>query len=56
MSPSGEVLWLQPYPDEMLDELAADDADPESAVVAKETIELAYLVAIQHLARCSAPR
>jgi RNA polymerase sigma-70 factor (TIGR02960 family) len=30
--------WLQPYPDELLD-----------AVVAKETIELVFLVAIQHL-------
>ncbi|SKB09993.1 RNA polymerase subunit sigma-70 [Aeromicrobium choanae] len=47
----GEVLWLQPYPDRLLDELRADDADePESQVVARETIELAYLIAVQHLA------
>ncbi|MCO8271711.1 RNA polymerase subunit sigma-70 [Actinoplanes sp. TRM 88003] len=47
----GEVLWLQPYPDRLLDELPAGDADePESLVVARETIELAYLVAVQHLA------
>ncbi|WP_286928457.1 MULTISPECIES: RNA polymerase subunit sigma-70 [Aeromicrobium] len=47
----GEVLWLQPYPDRLLDELRADDADePESRVVARETIELAYLIAVQHLA------
>jgi RNA polymerase sigma-70 factor (ECF subfamily) len=47
----GEVLWLQPYPDRLLDELPAGDADePESAAVARETIELAYLVAVQHLA------
>lgn len=47
----GEVLWLQPYPDRLLDELPADDADePEAVVVARETIELAYLVAVQHLA------
>jgi RNA polymerase sigma-70 factor (TIGR02960 family) len=45
----GEVLWLQPYPDEMLDEIAGGEDDPQAAVVAKETIELAYLVAIQHL-------
>src|SRR5690349_11182679 len=31
----GEVLWLQPYPDELLDELAAEGQDPESTVVAK---------------------
>lgn len=46
----GEVTWLQPYPDHLLDELRADVADPETAAVARETIELAYLVALQHLA------
>ncbi|WP_370616951.1 RNA polymerase subunit sigma-70 [Mumia sp. Pv 4-285] len=47
----GEVLWLQPYPDRLLDELAADDVDePETVAVARETIELAYVVAVQHLA------
>ncbi|AEV84632.1 RNA polymerase sigma-E factor [Actinoplanes sp. SE50] len=39
----GEVLWLQPYPDRLLD-------DPETAAVDRETIELAYIVAVQHLA------
>jgi RNA polymerase sigma-70 factor (ECF subfamily) len=47
---SGEILWLQPYPDELLDELQAAQDDPHAAVVEKETIELAFLVAIQHLA------
>ncbi|GAA2556323.1 RNA polymerase subunit sigma-70 [Winogradskya consettensis] len=47
----GEVLWLQPYPDRLLDELPAADADePETMAVARETIELAYVVAVQHLA------
>jgi RNA polymerase sigma-70 factor (ECF subfamily) len=47
----GEVLWLQPYPDQLLDELPAADADePEAVTVARETVELAYLVAVQHLA------
>ena len=47
----GEALWLQPYPDRLLDELTADDADePEAAALARETIELAYVVAVQHLA------
>ncbi len=47
----GEVRWLQPYPDRLLDELPAGDADePETVALARETIELAYLVAVQHLA------
>ncbi|MGC4772551.1 RNA polymerase subunit sigma-70 [Micromonospora sp. DT44] len=46
----GEVRWLQPYPDRLLDELPAGDADePEAVAVARETIELAYVVAVQHL-------
>ena len=49
VSPAGEVLWLQPYPDELLDELEADEPGPEAAAVSRETIELAFLVAIQHL-------
>jgi RNA polymerase sigma-70 factor (ECF subfamily) len=49
VSPAGEVLWLEPYPDELLDELVAEGEDTETAVVARETIELAYLVAIQRL-------
>ncbi|MET8153801.1 RNA polymerase subunit sigma-70 [Actinoplanes sp. NPDC049668] len=47
----GEVQWLQPYPDRLLDELPAGGADePEAVALARETIELAYLVAVQHLA------
>ena len=47
----GEVRWLQSYPDRLLDEVPAGGADePEAVAVARETIELAYLVAVQHLA------
>ncbi|MCG8148950.1 sigma-70 family RNA polymerase sigma factor [Pimelobacter simplex] len=47
----GEVRWLEPYPDRLLDELSADGADePEAVALARETVELAYLVAVQHLA------
>ena len=47
----GEVLWLQPYPDRLLDELPAAESDePEALAVARETVELAYVVAVQHLA------
>jgi RNA polymerase sigma-70 factor (TIGR02960 family) len=44
-----EVPWLQPYPDRLLDEIAPSDTQPDAVVVAKETIELAYLAAIQLL-------
>jgi len=47
----GEVRWLQPYPDRLLDELPTPSAEaPDALVEARETIELAYLVAVQHLA------
>jgi RNA polymerase sigma-70 factor, ECF subfamily len=45
----GEIPWLQPYPDHLLEEVADSEAGPDSAVVAKETIELAFMAAIQHL-------
>jgi RNA polymerase sigma-70 factor (ECF subfamily) len=41
---SGEVAWLQPYPDHLLDDDAGD------VVVERETIELAFMIAIQYLA------
>jgi len=48
---SGEVLWLQPFPDELLASIPADDdEEPDAVIVARETIELAFIVAIQHLA------
>jgi RNA polymerase sigma-70 factor, ECF subfamily len=44
-----EVPWLQPYPDRLLEEIPAPDAEPDAAIVSKETIELAFIVAIQQL-------
>ena len=41
--------WMQPYPDSLLDELAADQPGPEAAAVSRETISLAFLAAIQLL-------
>jgi RNA polymerase sigma-70 factor (ECF subfamily) len=41
--------WVQPYPDSLLDEVAADQPGPESVAVSKETISLAFLAAIQLL-------
>ena len=45
----GSIPWLQPFPDELLEETAAGDVQPETVNVARETVELAFLVAIQHL-------
>jgi RNA polymerase sigma-70 factor (ECF subfamily) len=47
--PPAEIPWLQPYPDRLLEPSAPRDAEPDAALVAKETIELAFLAAIQHL-------
>ena len=44
-----EVPWLQPYPDELLDEVAAGDEQPDAVIVARETVELAFLAALQVL-------
>ena len=48
-TPDGEVLWLQPYPDSLLEAMPASEDGPEDAVVAKETIELTFIIAIQRL-------
>jgi RNA polymerase sigma-70 factor, ECF subfamily len=44
-----EVTWIQPYPDALLEGIATTEVEPDAAVVSKETIELAFLVAIQRL-------
>jgi RNA polymerase sigma-70 factor (ECF subfamily) len=48
-APPADLPWLQPYPDHLLDQIAPSDAEPDAVVVARETIELAYLAAIQYL-------
>ncbi|WP_405059984.1 RNA polymerase subunit sigma-70 [Kribbella sp. NBC_01505] len=40
-----DLPWLQPYPDVLLDRAE----EPDAQLVRRETIELAFLVAIQHL-------
>jgi RNA polymerase sigma-70 factor (ECF subfamily) len=47
--PRAEIPWLQPFPDRLLEPAAPSDDEPDAAAVAKETIELAFMVAIQHL-------
>jgi RNA polymerase sigma-70 factor (ECF subfamily) len=41
--------WVQPYPDSLLDEMAAGQPGPEAVAVSRETISLAFLAAIQLL-------
>lgn len=48
-SSPAEVPWLQPYPDPLLDEMPAGAGEPSDVVVERETIELAFLVALQAL-------
>ena len=43
-----ELPWLDPYPDRLL-EAASSDEEPDAVAVRKETIELAFMAAIQHL-------
>jgi RNA polymerase sigma-70 factor (ECF subfamily) len=44
-----EIPWLQPYPDLLLDRAAPTEHQPDVLAIARETIELAYLAAIQLL-------
>ncbi len=49
MPAPADLPWLDPYPDRLIEGLASAEDDPEAAAVKKETIELAFLSAIQHL-------
>jgi RNA polymerase sigma-70 factor (ECF subfamily) len=49
LPPPADFPWLDPYPDRLLDPAASSDEEPEAVVVRKETIELAFMAAIQHL-------
>ena len=45
----GQVTWLQPYPDALLDRVPDSGRDPEARYTAREAIELAFIVALQRL-------
>jgi RNA polymerase sigma-70 factor (ECF subfamily) len=44
-----DIAWLQPFPDRLWEPAAPSETQPDAAAVARETIELAFLAAIQHL-------
>lgn len=48
-SPPTDLPWVQPYPDRLLEQVTAPEEEPGAAIVARETIELAFIAAIQHL-------
>jgi len=45
----GEPLWLDPYPDALLDGLADTAAGPEARYERSESVALAFVAALQHL-------
>ena len=44
-----DLVWLQPYPDRLLDEIAPSHDRPDVVAVDRETIELTFLIALQAL-------
>jgi RNA polymerase sigma-70 factor (TIGR02960 family) len=44
-----EPVWLQPYPDVLLEELPDSAPGPEARYEAREAIELAFIAGLQHL-------
>jgi RNA polymerase sigma-70 factor (ECF subfamily) len=49
LPPRADIAWLQPFPDRLWEPVAPGDAEPDAVAVTRETIELAFLAAIQHL-------
>lgn len=47
--PNGEVAWLEPYPDHLLDLVADSAPGPEAVYDQREATELAFVAALQHL-------
>ena len=49
LPPASALPWMQPFPDALLDLPAPADQEPDALAVRRETISLAYLIAIQLL-------
>jgi RNA polymerase sigma-70 factor (TIGR02960 family) len=45
----GEVVWLEPYPDQLLAQLADSASNPEGRYEARESVSLAFITALQLL-------
>ena len=45
----GEVMWLQPYPDVLLEGIIESDPGPEARIESREAISLAFITALQLL-------
>jgi RNA polymerase sigma-70 factor (ECF subfamily) len=45
----GEPIWLEPYPDAMLEGIADISPGPAARYELRETVELAFITALQHL-------
>ena len=45
----GGQLWLEPYPDELLEGIAETSPGPEARYETKEAVTLAFVAALQHL-------
>jgi len=45
----GEVVWLEPYPDQLLAQLADSTSNPEGRYEARESVSLAFITALQLL-------
>jgi RNA polymerase sigma-70 factor, ECF subfamily len=48
-SDGAAVPWLEPYPDRLLDELSHDGPDPAAVAEQRESVALAFVVALQQL-------
>ncbi|WP_232664040.1 sigma-70 family RNA polymerase sigma factor [Pseudonocardia sp. TRM90224] len=49
LPPRTDIPWLQPFPDRLWEPAAPAETEPDAVIVGRETIELAFLAAIQHL-------